>query len=168
MAQNLIHFFCLNIKYYYNYIELSVIFLKCMIYYLCKLTIIWHPDEKAIQGIYISIYLSIYLSVYLSFYLCKLTIRWTNGIQMKKGSQHTKKPPMIKPETIYIFVYQKSLYQTFHISFWAENHLLNLCSSAVNSQKLLCSQKAGMKWLYLSFWYAIYFTLRLRLYIRNL
>ena len=39
--------------------------------------------------------------------------------------------------------------QTFKTGFWVQNHLLNLCTSAVNSQMLLCSQKAGVK----AFWY---------------
>ena len=45
----------------------------------------------------------------------------------------------------FIFVYLKSLKRTVNTGFWLENHLLNLFSSAVNSQKLLCSQKAGVK-----------------------
>ena len=32
--------------------------------------------------------------------------------------------------------------------FLVQNDPLNLCSSAVNSQRLLCSQKAGVKCLY--------------------
>ena len=32
--------------------------------------------------------------------------------------------------------------------FLVQNHLLNLCSGAVNSQRLLCSQKAGVKCSY--------------------
>ena len=46
----------------------------------------------------------------------------------------------------YLFAYQKSLNGTFRTGFWVQNHLLNLCSSAVNSQRLLCSQKAGVKY----------------------
>ena len=34
---------------------------------------------------------------------------------------------------------------TFKASFWVQNHFLNLCSSTVNSQRLLCSPKASMK-----------------------
>ena len=41
------------------------------------------------------------------------------------------------------FVYQKSLNLTFKTGFSVQNHILHLCSSAVNSQKLLCSQKAN-------------------------
>ena len=51
----------------------------------------------------------------------------------------------------FIFVYQKSLKRTFQTGFSAQNPLLNLCSSAVNSQKLFCSQKDGVKCLYSSF-----------------
>ena len=40
------------------------------------------------------------------------------------------------------FVYQKSLKRTFKTGFWVQNHLMNLCSSAVDSQWLLCSQKS--------------------------
>ena len=49
--------------------------------------------------------------------------------------------------TGFIFLYQKSLKQTFKTGFWEQNHLLNLCSSAVNSQRILCGQKAGVKCL---------------------
>ena len=45
----------------------------------------------------------------------------------------------------FIFLYQKSLKRTFQTGFWVQNHLLNLCSSVVNSQRLLCSQKASVK-----------------------
>ena len=31
--------------------------------------------------------------------------------------------------------------RTFKTGFWVQSHLLNLCSSVVNSQRLLCSQK---------------------------
>ena len=34
------------------------------------------------------------------------------------------------------FVYQKSLKRLFKTSFWVQNNLLNLCSRAVNSQRL--------------------------------
>ena len=44
-----------------------------------------------------------------------------------------------------LFLYAKSLKRTFKIGFWVQSHLLNLCSNAVNSQRLLCSQKAGVK-----------------------
>ena len=43
-------------------------------------------------------------------------------------------------------MYQKSLKRTFKTGFSVQNHLLNLCSSAVNSQRLLCSQKADVKY----------------------
>ena len=45
----------------------------------------------------------------------------------------------------FIFVYQKSLKRTFKTSFWVQNHLLNLWSSAMNSQRLLCSKKGCLK-----------------------
>ena len=51
----------------------------------------------------------------------------------------------------FIFVYQKSLKRTFKTVFWVQKHLSNLCSSAVDSQRLLCSQKAGVKCFYLSY-----------------
>ena len=51
----------------------------------------------------------------------------------------------------FIFVYQKSLKRTFKNSFSVQNHLLNLCSSAENSQRLLFIQKAGVKCSYKSF-----------------
>ena len=51
----------------------------------------------------------------------------------------------------FIFVYQKSLKRTFKTGFWVQNHLLNLCSRAVNSQRLLCSQRAGVR--IKAFWY---------------
>ena len=41
----------------------------------------------------------------------------------------------------FIFVYQKSLKRTFQTGLWVLIHLLNLCSSALDSQRLLCSQK---------------------------
>ena len=42
---------------------------------------------------------------------------------------------------------QKQSKEVTNIIFW----ILNLCSSSVNSQRLLCSQKAGVKYLYESF-----------------
>ena len=36
----------------------------------------------------------------------------------------------------------------FKTGFEVQNHRLNLCSSAVNIQRLLCSQKADVKCLY--------------------
>ena len=47
----------------------------------------------------------------------------------------------------FIFVYQKSLKRPFKTSFWVQNYLLNLCYRAVNSQRLLCSQKFVVKYL---------------------
>ena len=41
----------------------------------------------------------------------------------------------------FIFKYQKSLKRTFEPGFWVQNHPLNMYSRAVNSQRLLCSQK---------------------------
>ena len=46
---------------------------------------------------------------------------------------------------IFIFIYQKYLKQSFQTGFWVQNDLLNLFSGAVNSQRLLCSQRAGVK-----------------------
>ena len=42
-----------------------------------------------------------------------------------------------------IFVYKKSLKRMFKPDFWVQNHLLNLFSRVVNSQRLFCSQKAA-------------------------
>ena len=53
----------------------------------------------------------------------------------------------------FIFVYQKFFKRTFKIGFCVQNHLLNLCSLAVNSQRLFCSQKAGMNIRIKAFWY---------------
>ena len=36
----------------------------------------------------------------------------------------------------FIYVYQRSLKRTLKPGFWAQNHLLNLCSRVVNSQRL--------------------------------
>ena len=38
--------------------------------------------------------------------------------------------------------------QTCKTGIWVQNHFLNLFSSAVNSQRLLCSRKAGVKCSY--------------------
>ena len=46
----------------------------------------------------------------------------------------------------FIFVYHKSLKQTFKIGF-------EFVFCAVNSQRLLCSQKAGVKCSIKAFWY---------------
>ena len=48
----------------------------------------------------------------------------------------------------YIFFYQKSLKQTLKTCFCIQNHLLNLCTCIVNSQRLFCYQKADFKYLY--------------------
>ena len=47
-----------------------------------------------------------------------------------------------------LFLYTRNFKRTFKISFWLHNHHLNFCSSAMNSQKLLSSQKTGMKCSY--------------------
>ena len=45
-----------------------------------------------------------------------------------------------------LFLYTRNLKKrTFKTGFWVKYHLLNLCSSAVDSQRLFCSQKAGEK-----------------------
>ena len=52
---------------------------------------------------------------------------------------------------------KKTFKQTFKTGFWVQNHLLNLCSSSVNSQRLLCSQKARVKCTSIkAFWYTKY------------
>ena len=54
----------------------------------------------------------------------------------------------------FTFVYQKFLNRTIKTGFWVQNHLLNLCSNAVKSQRLLCSQKSNLNEIFkLSFWY---------------
>ena len=53
----------------------------------------------------------------------------------------------------FIFVYQKSLKRTFKTSFWVQNHLLSLCNSAVDSQRLLCSEKLVWNVRIKAFWY---------------
>ena len=62
---------------------------------------------------------------------------------------------MIKKAKLYklfISVYQKSLKQTFQNDFLnTKSHLLNFCSRVVKSQRLFCSQKAGVKCSYESF-----------------
>ena len=40
-----------------------------------------------------------------------------------------------------LFLYTRDL----KTEFWIQNYLLNLCSITVNSQRSLCSQKAGLK-----------------------
>ena len=51
----------------------------------------------------------------------------------------------------FTFVYQKPLKQMFQPGFLVQNCPLNLCSRAVNSQRLFCSKKASVKYLYLSY-----------------
>ena len=53
----------------------------------------------------------------------------------------------------FIFVYQKSLKWTLKTVFRVQNHPLNLCSSAVNSIRLLCSQKLVWNVCIEAFWY---------------
>ena len=45
------------------------------------------------------------------------------------------------------FLYARNLYnEHFKLFFFlVQNHLLNICSRVVNSQRLFCSQKAGVK-----------------------
>ena len=56
-------------------------------------------------------------------------------------------------QTIFVFKYLifciPEIFKT-HNSNWflKANHLLNFCSCVVNSQRLLCSQKGGVKCLY--------------------
>ena len=52
-------------------------------------------------------------------------------------------------KNIYVFDSELFLY-TYNLKtgFWVRNHLYNLCSSAVNSQRSLCSQKAVVKCSY--------------------
>ena len=56
---------------------------------------------------------------------------------------------------ILIFVYQKSLNRTFPTSFWVQNHPMKLRSCVVNSQRLFCSKKGGVKCFKCikAFWY---------------
>jgi hypothetical protein len=50
------------------------------------------------------------------------------------------------------YVFMTQIYfcmpEIFQTGFRVQNHLLNLCSSAVDLQRLLCSQKAGVKCSY--------------------
>ena len=41
----------------------------------------------------------------------------------------------------FIFVYQKSLKQTFQTGFWVKNHHWNICFRVVNSQRLFVYKK---------------------------
>ena len=43
--------------------------------------------------------------------------------------------------------------RTFETGVCVQNHLLNLCSSVINLQRLFCSQKAGVKCPIKAFWY---------------
>ena len=54
----------------------------------------------------------------------------------------------VKDSVSFISVYPKSLEQTFKAGLRVQNHLLNLCFGAMNSQRLLFSQKAGVSCLY--------------------
>ena len=49
------------------------------------------------------------------------------------------------------FCIQISLKPMFKTGFWIQNHLWNLCSRIVNSQRLFCSQKADVECSYLGF-----------------
>ena len=51
------------------------------------------------------------------------------------------------------FEYQKSLKRTFKTVFCVLNYLSILCSRVVNSLRLFCSQKAGVKFRNIDFWY---------------
>ena len=46
------------------------------------------------------------------------------------------------------FCLPKLLKRMSNTGFWIQCHLLNLCSRVVNSQRLLCSKKAGVKCSY--------------------
>ena len=47
-----------------------------------------------------------------------------------------------------MFVNHKSLKLEFQTGFRVQNHLLNLCSTDLKSQRLICSQKADAKCSY--------------------
>ena len=47
-----------------------------------------------------------------------------------------------------LFCIPENFKPTFKTGFWVQKHLLNLCSNAVDSQRLLCNQKAVVKCLY--------------------
>ena len=56
------------------------------------------------------------------------------------------------------FCIPEILKRTYKAGFWVQNHLLNMCSSAVGSQRFLGNQKAGANCSYYkAFWYQIYF-----------
>ena len=44
-----------------------------------------------------------------------------------------------------LFLYTRNLWRTFQSGFWVQYNHLNLFSRVVISQRLFCSQKAGMK-----------------------
>ena len=50
------------------------------------------------------------------------------------------------------FVYHISLKRTFKNGFWVQIHLWNLCSSASNSRRLLCSKKLVWNVRIKAFW----------------
>ena len=56
----------------------------------------------------------------------------------------------------------------FKTGFRVQNHFFNLCSSAVDSQRLLCSKRAGVKCLYLSFLVYKYIFLTLYYFFENI
>ena len=43
-----------------------------------------------------------------------------------------------------LFLYTRNLKNKRYTGFLVQNHLLKLCSSAVNSQGLFCNQKVGV------------------------
>ena len=49
-----------------------------------------------------------------------------------------------------LFLYTPEIFK-FQTGFCVQNHLLNLCSRVVNSQRFFCSQKAGVKCSYQRF-----------------
>ena len=52
-----------------------------------------------------------------------------------------------------IFIYQKYLNERLKPVFWVQNRLFDLRSRVVNSHRLFCSQRAGMKFRIKAFWY---------------
>ena len=53
----------------------------------------------------------------------------------------------------FYFVQQKPLKWTFKTWFWVQNHLLNLCSCVVNSQRLFVVKKLLLNIRIKAFWY---------------
>ena len=55
------------------------------------------------------------------------------------------------------FVYQRSVKRImFKPWFWVQNHLVNMYTNVVNSQRFYCSQKVGVVWnvrIIKAFWY---------------